>query len=299
MEGPVRFDPPRRRGGLLHLGLLLGSAGMTIALLTLATLQPAGPLVILLLIGALFLSLPLPFLFYRLYALNQSGYWVAREGVRLRWGLRQVDLPHEDILDIAGVDEVEMMLALPRLAWPGCVVGEVKHDELGVVEYLASEKSGQVLLGTEGRVYVISPRDPLEFVQVYKRESERGSLRSLPARSISPSFVLNEVWEQGRARQALVAGAVLAFGLLLLVGFLAPGLGSVSLGFTAEGLPQLPVSGVRLFLLPALNLFFYVGNLFLGLLFFRESKGATYSYLLWGSSLLTSFFFLGAVLFSL
>lgn len=299
MEAPIRFDPPRRRGGILHLVAILVCTAAAIGLLTLAAIQPAGVAVILLLGGALLLSMPLPFIFYRLYALNRSGYWVGREGIRLRWGLRQVDLPHQAILDIAPSQELETPLSLPRLSWPGSITGHVANEELGLVEFLASEKNHLVLLGTKERVYVISPRDAAEFVQVFKHESERGSLRPLNARSISPSFVLSEAWEQLPVRRTLIAGALLSFGLLLLVGFLAPGLEAVSLGFAADGLPLEPVAGVQLFLLPALNLFFYVGNFFLGLLFFREAKGLIFSYILWGSSLLTGIFFLGAVLFSL
>ncbi|MEX1071966.1 MAG: PH domain-containing protein [Anaerolineales bacterium] len=299
MEAPIRFDPPRRRGGLLHVAALLLCAALAIGMLTLATLRPTGIAVILLLVGATLFSLPLPVLFYRLYALTQSGYWVGRDGLRLRWGLRLVDLPRAAIVDVARREELEHTIPLPRWAWPGSIMGSVQHEELGTVEFLASEKNEQVLLGTKERVYVISPRNAQNFVEVYKRESERGSLRALKARSVSPSFVLVEAWQQSQVRRLFIAGALLALALLLLVGVLGPSLETVTLGFGADGLPLSPVAGLQLFLLPALNLFFYVGNLFLGLLFFREAKGLSFSYILWGSSLLTSVFFLGAVLFSL
>lgn len=299
MESLTRFDPPRRRGLAIHFGALAVCVTAVISLLFFASAQPTALTSVLLLIGALLFSLPLPLLFYRLYALLQSGYWFGREGVRLRWGLRQIDLPHDAIVDVAHADELENPIHLPRWSWPGSVAGEVKDPELGLLEFLSSEKEGLVLLGTKNRVYVISPNDPQKFLDLYKQESERGSLRPFRSRSISPSFVLVEAWEQPRARQLLVAGAALALGLLLLVGILVPGLPSVSLRFSADGLPLPAVAALQLFLLPALNMFFYVGNLFFGLLFFREPKGLNFSYLLWASSLFTNLLFLGAVLVSI
>jgi hypothetical protein len=299
MESLTRFDPSRRRGLAFHFGALILCVALLITFLFFATAQETALVSVLLLVGTLLFSLPLPLLLYRLYALLQSGYWLGREGLRLRWGLRQVDLPHDAIVDVAHADELENPIALPRWTWPGGVTGETKDAELGTLEFLAAEKNGLVLLGTKERVYVISPSDPQKFVELYKQQSERGSLRSFRSRSISPSFVLVEAWAQPRARQLFIAGGALALGLLLLVGILAPGLPSVSLGFAADGLALPAVASLQLFLLPAINLFFFVGNLFFGLLFFREPKGLNFSYLLWGSSLFTSLLFLGAVLFSI
>jgi hypothetical protein len=217
----------------------------------------------------------------------------------LRWGLRVVDLPYDDIVDVALAEELEKPLELPRWVWPGSVVGQRLDAELGQVEFLASGSDQLVALGTKDHIFVISPEKALEFVQIYKRESERGSLRPLAARSLQPVFVLVEAWAEVQTRRLLIAGGLFALGLLILVGILAPNLESVSLGFGPSGQALPPVTGVQLFLLPALNLFFYMGNFVLGLLFYREPRGALISHLLWGSSLVTSFFYLGAVLFSL
>ncbi len=268
-------------------------------LLVFALNQSPGLLVVLALLTALLLSFPLPLLLYRLYSLWQSGYWVSRDGVRLRWGLRQVDLPYASIVDVAGAAELDQSLTLPRWNWNGSIVGEVTDKELGLVEFLAAEKDHLVLIGTKERVFAISPENAQEFLSVYKRESERGSLRPLAAHSMQPIFVLVEAWAEPQTRRLLIAGGLSAMGLLVLVGFLAPNLETVSLGFGAGGHPLPSVAGVQLFLLPALNLFFYMGNFVLGLLIYRESRGSLISHLLWASSLVTSLFYLGAVVFSL
>lgn len=293
------FSPPRRRGAGLHVSALLLVFVIVILLLGLALSQPSGVLAIAVLTAAVLISLFLPILFYRLYGLIKSGYWVSRDGLRLRWGLRAVDLPHASVVDVARWADLEVVPALPRWTWPGAVVGQVQDKELGTVEFLASDKYKLVLLGTAERVFVVSPEDEGQFVAALKRESLRGSLQPLRPRSASPSFVLVEAWAQPLPRRLMAGGAALALGLLLLAGFLAPGLAGASLGFAADGAPLPPVAGSQLLLLPALNLFFYMGNLMLGVLFFREPNGANVSLLLWGSSLLASLLFLGGMVVSI
>src|SRR3990172_460728 len=145
MDTSIRFDPARRRGSILHVTVLLLLTLVVGGMLTLAILLPPGFLPVLLLVGALIMSLSLPLLFYRLYSLLQSGYWVARAGLRLRWGLRQVDLPHAAILDVARAEELENPIILPRLAWPGALLGQVQDEELGLVEFFGSELKDLVL----------------------------------------------------------------------------------------------------------------------------------------------------------
>lgn len=299
MPTSLQFDPPRRRGTGLHVSaalLVLVVAGM---LFGLALAQPPGVLGILLLVAGSLVSLVLPFLFYRLYCLHKSGYWISRDGLRLRWGLRAVDLPYDTIVDVARWAELEAPPALPRAIWPGSVLGQVQDAELGRVEYMASDKTRLVLLGTAERVYVLSPEKDQQFVAALKRESLRGSLRPLKARSAAPSFVVVEAWAESLPRRLMAIGAGLALALLLLVGVVAPGLPGINLGFAGDGSPLPAITGSQLLLLPGLNLLFYVGNLLLGLLFFREPGGESISVLLWGSSLLTSALFLGAIVVSI
>jgi hypothetical protein len=298
-ENWISFPPPRRRGLLLSLvGLLLALSAVVYLLATAISQQP-GLSVILMLLGAFLVALPIPFVLYRSYSLLQSGYWLGRNGLRLRWGLRFIDLPYDQIVDVARADELEAPLDLPRGALFGSLMGKRLDAELGKLEYMASDRARLVLLGSRDGVYVISPADAQGFVDTYKRQSERGSLRPIMPRSVLPSFVLAEAWAEPRVPALLVAGAVLALALLVLVAVLTPQLEAVSLGFGADGLPLAPVAGVQLFLLPALNLFFYMGNFVLGLLIYREPQGIRLSTIIWAGSLLTSLLFLAAILFSL
>lgn len=295
----VLFSPPRRRGLLLHGAAALLATSILVVCLSAALDQPPGLGVILLVVVALLCALPLPILFYRLYGLLQSAYWLGRDGLRLSWGLRQLDLPYAHIVDVAQAEELESSLTPPGWPWSGVLMGQYSDAELGTVEFMAADPQKLVLLGTKDGVVVISPEDPAAFVATYKRQSERGSLRPLAAYSVMPSFVLAEAWAQRLPRGLLVSGAVAAVVVLILVGALAPMVVGASLGFTPDGQALPMVNRMQLFLLPMLNLFFYIGNLVLGLLFYREKQGSVLAPVLWGASLVTSLLFFVAVLFSL
>jgi hypothetical protein len=52
---------------------------------------------------------------------------------------------------------------------------------------------------------------------------------------------------------------------------------------------------LRLLLLPVINTFFVLADLSMGLFFFRREESQPFSYLLWGSGVLTPLLFLIAV----
>lgn len=291
----IRFQAPKRRGIMLHISILFVLSLLIGLMLIVASESPPGLLAVFLLIASVLLSLLLPVFSYRLYALLRSEYSLSRAGLRIRWGLRQIDLPHELILDVALAEELHSPPAAPRWSWPGSILGITEDEELGPVEYIASRSEGMLLVGTVQRVYVISPEKPGDFLAVYHREAERGSLVELKASSVMPSFVLSQAWQELPVRRLLLAGAGLAVALLLLVGFIAPGLEGISLGFDSSGAPLEAVTGTQLFLLPALNLAFFFANLLLGLILYRESKNTLLARLVWGSSLLSGVLFLGAI----
>lgn len=291
----IRFQAPKRRGIMLHISILFVLSLLIGLMLIVASESPPGLLAVFLLIASVLLSLLLPVFSYRLYALLRSEYSLSRAGLRIRWGLRQIDLPHELILDVALAEELHSLPAAPRWSWPGSILGITEDEELGPVEYIASRSEGMLLVGTVQRVYVISPEKPGDFLAVYHREAERGSLVELKASSVMPSFVLSQAWQELPVRRLLLAGAGLAVALLLLVGFIAPGLEGISLGFDSSGAPLEAVTGTQLFLLPALNLAFFFANLLLGLILYRESKNTLLARLVWGSSLLSGVLFLGAI----
>ena len=291
----IRFDPPRQRGVLLHLGALLVLLIVIGLALSLITRAGAGVLTILLLLVTVILSLGLPLLLYRLYALLQSGYWIGRAGLRIRWGMRQLVLPHDAILDYAEANELETMPAAPRWTWPGGLVGTVEDADLGTVEFLAAEEQDLVLIGTQGRVYAISPENARGFVAAYRQQVERGSLTRLKAQSVGPSFPLAEAWNEPFLRRLLAAGGGLVVMLFLVVAIFAPGRQAISLGFNSSGGLLDPSPGGQLFLLPAVNFLLFVSSLLLGLYFYRQGDQLVLNRLVWMSSLASGLLFFLAI----
>lgn len=291
----ISIPVPRTRGVLLHVAGIVFSGALVAVLLTSVGLVGPGLSLILVLLGSLLFGAVLAVLVYHLYALMQSGYWLGRAGLRLRWGLRQVAIPFSAILDVAAMDELETPIQLPRWSWPGSVIGTSQDSELGKVEFMAARKEGLVVVGTADQVFVISPEDAAQFLGLYHSQVERGAIQAMRSQSVAPSFVLAQAWAQPDLRRLLLIGAGLVVALLALVGVLAPRLGSVPLGFGPDGLALEPVPASQIFLLPALNLLFYLGNLLVGLMLYREGEAAHFTRLMWGASLFTSFLFLIAI----
>ena len=300
MDAEVKtFHPPRRRGLILNIGVMAALSLLAIALLVLASQTALGPSFLGFLLGALVIAVPLPLLANRVYALINSSYQIERDGIRLKWGFREVDIPITAVeyCELAG--DLLFPLEFPRMQWPGAMIGTHRQDQLGQVEFLASERAGLVMIGTGEHVYVISPQTPKQFVAHYRKVIEMGSLSPLPAYSAAPSFLLLDFWRIPRLRIMLVLTVVFSLALFVWVGLAVPTLSQVSLGFTVEGLPIPPVSPAQLFLLPSVNILLVAANYLLSLYFFRRSAGHPVVYWLWAVNAVTSLLFLLAVFFIL
>jgi len=290
------FFPPRLRGLIFNLGLILVLGLLAIALLILASQTPLGPVFLAYLLGALAIASPIPVLANRAFALIRSYYEIQRDGIRLKWGFREVSLPITAVKYVELAEDLLFALEFPPRQWPGAITGVNQQDQLGQVEFLASQKYDLVMIGTPGRVFVISPTDAKKFVRTYRVMTELGSLSPIPAYSASPSFLLIEIWRNLTLRFLLVLTVILSLGLFGLVAWAVPTLTEISLGFNTLAEPLPPVSAGQLFLLPALNLLMVISSYILSLLYFRQEKNHPMVTVLWSSSSLTAFFFLIAVL---
>jgi len=182
MDSDVKtFYPPRLRGLIFNLGLILVLGMFGAALLVLASQTPLGPGFLAYLLGALVIASPIPIFANRAFALIRSYYEIQRDGIRLKWGFREVDLPITDIRYVELVEDLLFPLEYPRRQWPGAVTGVKQQDKLGVVEFLASEKNNLVMIGTSERVFVVSPVDAKGFIRTYRTMTELGSLSPIPA----------------------------------------------------------------------------------------------------------------------
>jgi hypothetical protein len=289
------FSPPVRLGlavygtaaaGLTAAGVLglIRAANADIGLVFLAYLAPALAAVILAPVAA-----------YRAYSLFSASYILQRDGIRLRWGLRQEDIPMDSILWVRPATSVEAQVPLSLLRLTGALPGMRILPELGPVEFLAAGSGTIIFIATKERVFAISPRDPEGFIQEYRHYAERGSLSPLAARSVYPSFLISRVWASLPARYLIVAGFSLSLVLLVLVSLTIPERTQISLGLRMDGSPRDMVPSVRLMLLPVLNGLVYLLDLLLGLFFFWKEESRPYAYLMWGGGAVTPVLFLVAL----
>jgi hypothetical protein len=290
------FRPPVQRGLIFQVvcGLIL-LAGGAVSFWK-AAQSEVGPVFLLYLLPVLGVAASLPLLAYRAYALMRAAYVLERNGLRLRWGLRQEDIPMDRVRWVRPARQGDN-LPLPPLRWPGAMVGVRRLPDGLPIEFLAAQSWPLMLVATSRRVYALSPADPARFLEVYQDYAELGSLSPLPARSVYPSFLLARAWSAPVARTLLLAGFILSLLLLAVVSLIIPARPEVSLGFKAQGDPAAPIPSIQLLLLPLLNIFFYVGDALAGLVFFRRDEKHLLAYLLWGSSLFTGLLFLAGVYF--
>lgn len=293
------FSPPRGRGLLVNLGLIAALAMFGLALLVLASQTSLGPGFLGYLLGALVVTSPIPVLANYAYSLIRSHYEIQRDGIRLKWGYREVDLPITGISYVELAEDLTFPLAFPPRQWPGAIRGTHQQEQLGTVEFLASQKNDLVMIGTPERVFVISPGEPKLFVRTYRKMIELGSLSPIPAYSAAPSFFLIDIWRNPNLRFLLVLTVILSMALFGLVAWAVPTLTEISLGFNTIGDPLPPVSPGQLFLLPALNIIFVIASYVVSLLYFRQKRGQQMVSILWSNNVLTALIFLAAVLFIL
>ena len=284
---PLTFLPPRRRGLFLHglaaAGFLAGSAGC----LFFALQQQVTSFFVLLLLVSIALFVPLPIVSYRAYALYNANYVLERDGLRIRWGLRVEDIPLPEIEWVRPAADLGYHLPLPPLSFPGAITGLRQVEELGQVEYMASDVDSMLLIASFDKVYAISPEDTRGFVRSFQNAIEMGSITPLKAFSAEPAAFARRVWDDRVARIFLVAGLVLTIVLLVLVSLVIPGRSAVSLGFDAQGVPLAQVPSQQLLLLPVLGVFAFIANLTAGVFFYRRQTERPVAFMLWITSAIT------------
>lgn len=297
MSEAISFRPPRRRGLMFHITFIVVLGGASALTFLSGMNQKVGTYFVLLLLISLLLFAPLPWIIYRAYSLMRASYQLERDGLRLRWGLRAEDIPLTEIEWVRRASDLAANLSIPRLSFPGAVLGMVRTADLGPVEYMASSMRTLVLIATPRRIYAISPEDPETFLHSFQRSLEMGSLLPISPVSVLPAAYLSLVWSDVAARGMLSTGFLLTLLLFVGVSLIIPGRVSTSLGFYPSGAPLPSGPASQLLLLPILGSFTFVVDLATGLFFYRRENSRLISYIVWGSSILTALLLIGAVMF--
>jgi len=246
---------------------------------------------------ALLTFIPVPILIYRLYSLSRANYHLGRDTLAIRWGLRVEDIPLSDIEWVRAAEDLTHPLRLPFLALQGAIIGLRRHADLGLVEFIASERKNMLLVATARRVFAISPADARGFVHAFARATELGSLSPSEARSIYPTFVVARAWDSGLARFLWLVAISLNIGLMAWVSIIIPATPEVALGLNAgRGIIE-TVPSVQLIVLPLASTALTVIGWVAGLSFYRWEKQRPLAFVVWVSGALSSLAFLVAVMF--
>ena len=297
------FTPARRLGIVFHVAAIILLLSLSAFALTAGTeleqadaIALSGRFIFMMALAALFFA-PLPSLAYSLYALLRARYFLERDGLHLRWGLRSEDIPLMEIEWARPADELPIRLPLPMPSWPGALLGSVHTDELGRVEYLASSRAHLLLVATQRQVFAISPKDNQGFLDAMEEAFELGSLSPIPAHSVKPAAYVAQVWDHRPARILIVSGLIVALMLFIGASIIIPTrfAGAV----VATETVRIGGSSVQLVLLPILAILFYGVNLGLGLFFFRRPSYRALAYMLWSGSIVVTIMLSWAVLWIL
>jgi hypothetical protein len=288
------FPPSKRRGMLAHGILILLLAVIAVIGFVFLSRSEVGPIFLVSLLVSLLSFAPIPFLAYRAYSLWRADYHLDRDSLALSWGLRVEDIPLTDIEWIRPADDLTHPLALPSFPIPGALLGVCRHPDLGIVEFLASDRKNLLLVATAKRVFVISPEKPAALAQTFARATELGSLSPAEAKSVYPSFVITQAWESGLARYLWLSGIFVNLGLFIWVSLIIPSTPQIALGRLGalEAVPS-----TQLILLPVASLLLFIAGWIAGLYFYRWDRERPLAFMVWGSGTLTSLLFLIAVLF--
>jgi len=296
MDDFREFRPARQGGLILHAGVLLLVAAACGGMLMLAMAQDTRGFLILYLIGCLIAFLPIPLILYRLFALLRSKYVIDREGFHIQWGLRTEDIPMNEIEWLRLAVDMPYQIPLPRFSVQGAILGVIKMDDLGTVEFLASDSSQLLLIACRNKVLVISPNDLDDFQDTFMRFAEMGSIAPIKARSSNAEFLLTALFKDKVARTFILLGISLALGLLIMVSFIVPGRDTINLGYNPliGSLQEAPSE--RLLFLPIFSLFMLIGDLGLGSYLYRKEGFRFTSYFAFASSLIMPLSFFALIL---
>lgn len=297
MIGSLSFYPPHRRGLIgqitaILLLIIIGALGIW-----LTVQSPIGLGFLLFLIPILLALILVPLISYRAYSLWRASYNLERDGIYLRWGLREEIIPMDLVTWVSTEEDLEVNLPRPLFRWPGAILGVRTLADGTNVEYLAAQSNQLIIISAGERLFAISPSNPEEFLLAYHRFAELGTLTPLSAYSAYPANLLRRIWRSQSARYLLLGGILTSILLLVLVSLNIPNLTTVSLRLDQDGSPTEMLPSVYLLLLPVLNGVFFLANALLGIYLFRWDEQRTLAFLLWGSGLFTALLFLFSAIF--
>lgn len=277
------YAPSRGKGILFLVPLCAGLIALEIFLLRHFYVTDVGLQFFLLLIALLLIAVPLVFLLYRLYSLLFSSYSLERDGLHIQWGLRNEVIPLNAIEWIRSPQEMTEDVPWSVLPMPGAYLGTVTVDEHLTYEFLASDTSTMLFVGTPRSIYAISPQNPAAFLNGFERILQMGALTNVEWTSTRPGSWLLEAWQDKPGRYSLIFSLIILIALYIFVGLRFQVNETISLSFSPTGEPLEEISSTNMLVVPIAATIIWGIGMILGLLLFQRKENRRVSELIWGT----------------
>ena len=97
----------------------------------------------------------IPLIAYRTYALWRASYLLERDGIYLRWGLREEIIPMDAVTWVRPSQELDISIPRPWFRWPGAVLGVQKLPDGTQIEFLSAKASQLILIAADDKLYAM------------------------------------------------------------------------------------------------------------------------------------------------
>lgn len=280
---------PNRRNGLMVTGTAIAFFLGGIVYAGINIINSAVDLVLGLNLLVLFFSVVMVFFWgTRVYGLVTARYAFDRDYLLIEWGLRKERVPISDIEWIRAYADEDTRFNLPFFRVPGQIIGNVFDKRWGTIEYFASDMRTLIYIGTSKRIFGISPKNPIGFVNAFNRNVEMGSLERSGGRSENAGLVFLEILRSNYNRFVIFVNFFLNIGMMVWITAVAPRISTISLGFTSDLQPYEPVVGSQILLLPILSWIFSLSGFFIGMIMYQFSDKRDLAKMLWTSNVVTT-----------
>ncbi len=282
------FPPGKQTGIAFHLSLLfLFTAGFLASVYWLA-IGATSLIIPFLIITVLSCGGAISFLGFRFFGLAKATYLVDRDILTIEWGYRREMIPLSDIDWIKHISSLNEPVASPRFYLPGGNLGEVQDTQLGLVEYVASDRDNLVFVGTAKKVFAISPADPAGFMEAFARIFEMGSLDQSGGGSHKLNFVMIDAWSEVSNRYLWLANILLNLVFFIAVYFIVPAFSTLRLVPSLNVMAEDPVPSQQLFLLPSISTVVSVLAFMFGIMAYQSAGQKFLAKMVWSSNLITT-----------
>lgn len=280
------WKPPRTRGLIAGLGIIIGILLVDVLLAVWITRKPVNLLSFALGLLITLSLLALALVAYWLYSLVSMRYIVNRNGLVITCGATKQIIPMTSIQQLIPGAGRALEGRMQGIHWPGFWLGHGHLAGLGLTLFYATVPlEEQILVVTPTLTYAISPADKEAFTQAFEARRQLGPLKLWNQESQPARFATWNIWSDRPAHILLGLGLLLAAALFAYLCWRYPGLpATVPLHFDTTG--AVDRSGARrsLFVLPVIGLLIWGANGVLGLIL--RSRERVAAYLLWGGTLL-------------